>query len=115
MKKLFFIGIFASIYMYNLVTNAGAATLNASSTQLSIYAQSTADSTAHLVQSSVALDGACTNNRAYILFSDKELFATALAASLQSKAVNFIYETEAESKSAGGHQSSTCKVISIWW
>jgi hypothetical protein len=88
-------------------------------TTISVYAQSTAESSAHLIRSS---EGIYNNgqhpwcgDRAYILFADKELFATALAASLSGKPVNFIYEDAAEVKVAAGHIVFGCKVISIWW
>jgi hypothetical protein len=54
-------------------------------------------------------------NRAYILFEDKQLFATALAAALAGRAVNVMYEDAAESKIAAGHIQFGCKVTSIWW
>ena len=100
-------------------TNSNATQYIVWDTEISVYAQSASESTAHLIAISKGMynDGEhpWCGNRAYILFSDKELFATALAASLSGKRVNVRYEDAAETKIAAGHIEFTCKVISIWW
>lgn len=87
-------------------------------TKLYVYAQSPADSQAHLVRSSVGIyqegEHPSCGNRAYINFADKEIFAMALAASLANKSVNFMYEDDAENKQITGHTMSTCRISSIW-
>lgn len=116
MKKVFIFGV---ILFCTWTAKASAAMYIVSNTQLTVYAQSSTESTAHLISSSVGIYNngphPWCGNRAYILFSDKELFATALAASLSGKIVNFFYEDAAESKTALGHIAFGCKVVSIWW
>lgn len=83
------------------------------------YAQSHSDSDAHMIQSNIAIykggdHPSCINNRLYIDFSDKEIVATALAASLANKSVSFLYDDAAASKQITGHSIITCRVFSIW-
>ena len=88
-------------------------------TVLSVYGQSEQESSAHLIRSSKGIYNNGVHpwcgDRAYILLTDKTLYATALASSMAEKHVNFIYEDAAPSKTAGGHITFGCKVISIFW
>lgn len=55
-------------------------------------------------------------NHAYIEFDDKELFASALAASLSKQPVNLIYTDEVTPKLMDGHVAQNgCKVFSIFY
>ena len=116
-NKLIFMTILMSAISC-LSMNAAAETYMVENTKLYIYAQSPTDSQAHLIRSSVGIyqggDHPWCGNRAYINFSDKELFATALAASLTGKSVNFMYEDAAASKEIVGHVISKCRVFTIW-
>ena len=109
----------ALIIVCTCAENASASMYEVNNAQLSVFAQSSTESTAHLISSSVGIYNngphPWCGNRAYILFSDKELFATALAASISAKAVNFYYEDAAEVRGAAGHIGFGCKVVSIWW
>ena len=97
---------------------AQASTYVVLGTTLSIYAQSTTESTAHLIQSSKGIYNNGPHpwcvNRAYIDLSDRALLAAALAASYSGKSVNFIYEDAAAVKTIAGHTTTNCKVISIF-
>jgi hypothetical protein len=88
-------------------------------TVLSIYGQSEQESSAHLIRSSKGIYNngmhPWCGDRAYILLTDKALYATALASSMAEKHVNFIYEDAAPSKTARDHITFGCKVISIFW
>lgn len=80
-----------------------------------VYAQSRQESDAHLVQINQALSSACSLNRLYIDFADKELFATALAKHLAGKSVDIIFVTNAAPKNVGGHTAGIqCKLTSIF-
>ena len=88
-------------------------------TQLQVYAQSTSNSDANMIQSVNGIYGGGDHpwcvRRAYIDFADKEIFSAALAASSAKKSVNFIYEDAALPKNIAGHVSGlSCKVISIF-
>lgn len=87
-------------------------------TEISIYAQSRAESTAHMIQSSNGIynngDHPWCGKRAYIELDDKELFSAALAASMSKQKINFIYEDAAPNKVMAGHAENRCKVISIF-
>lgn len=119
MKKAIITIFSVLLIVSTLAVNVSATMYRVDNAQLSIFAQSSTESTAHLISSSVGMYNngphPWCGNRAYILLSDKELFATALAASLSGKAVNFYYEDAAENKSAAGHIAFGCKVVSIWW
>jgi len=90
-------------------------------TQISILAESAKGSTAHLIQFQKGMfNGAAhpvCDNRAYILLSDKELFATALAAAITGRLVNVIYDDGEPVCHTPGHGPAnlTCRVISIYW
>jgi hypothetical protein len=100
-------------------STAQATTYLVGGTTLHIYAQSASESTAHLIGSSKGIYNngphPWCGNRAYINFADTALFATALAASLAGRSVNLMYEDAAPSKTAAGHITFGCKVVSIWW
>lgn len=55
------------------------------------------------------------SNSVYIDFDDKELFATALAASLTKQPINFGYEDTAPEKNVIGFGLNRCKVYAIWF
>lgn len=101
------------------VEKSDATTYVVYDTVLSMYGQSEQESTAHLIRSSKGIYNNSTHpwcgNRAYILLTDKTLYATALSASMAEKHVNFIYEDAAPVKGTAGHVSFGCKVISIFW
>lgn len=116
-RALFQFMLIAPFYLA-MVSVAGATTYIVTDTQLDIYAQSGAESTAHLIRSSKGIYNngphPWCGDRAYILFTDKDLFAMALAASISHTPVNFTYEDAAERKVAAGHVDFSCKVKSIW-
>lgn len=117
MKKTIRFAIFVVLLIASF--NSFSSTYVVSGTKITVFSQSHKESTAHLIQlGSPMFNGGnhpwCIN-RAYILFDDKELFASALSASVSNKAVNLIYEDAAESKMAAGHSELSCKVISIWY
>jgi hypothetical protein len=99
--------------------NAHATAYTVWGTTLTIYGQSTAESTAHMISSSKGIFNGGAHpwcgNRAYILPTDTGLYATALSAALAGKSVNLIYEDAAPQKNISGHISFGCKVISIWF
>lgn len=117
MKKILSFLVFFSALIISC--NAFATSYIVPNTKISIYAQSHLESTANLIRLDVPMYNGGSHpwcgDRAYILFEDKELFATALAASISSRAVNVMYEDAAESKNAAGHIAFSCKIISIWW
>jgi hypothetical protein len=99
--------------------NAHASAYTVYGTTLTVYGQSTAESTAHLIGSSKGLFNGGSHpwcgNRAYILTADSALYATALSAALAGKSVNLIYEDAAPQKNISGHINFGCKVVSIWF
>ena len=83
----------------------------------SVYAQSHVDSEANVIELKTNVDSSCDSGfgkRLYIDFGDKELFATALANSVQGKPINIMYVTGAPSKNIAGHLAATCRVVSIF-
>lgn len=117
MKKLAFI---ASLTACFVLTNVHATEYVVMNTTLKVYAQSRAESTAHMVQSSVGiynggLHPVCSN-RAYIDIDDRELFATALKLSESQMLVGIIYEDAAAGRHIAGHVSNLpCKILSIFY
>jgi hypothetical protein len=80
-----------------------------------VYAQSRAESDAHLIMINQTLSSVCNSNRLYIEINDKELFATALASYMSGRTVDLIFTTTADPKSAAGHLAGIrCKVLSIF-
>lgn len=116
MKKLLII-TFIIIFLYS--GNIFADGTIAFNKIITIYAQSEKESEAHMI----GIEGMYSDgdhpqciDRAYIEFSDKELFATALIASILGKKVHIDYIDNAEPKLIMGHTDGlTCKVISIFW
>lgn len=91
---------------------------NAGPTNILIFAQSSHESEAHMIQISNMYNGGnhpvCIN-RAYILPEDKLLFAQALAYAISGKPVGVRYEDGSPPKAISGHVSDlSCKVVSIW-
>jgi len=107
--------VLAALFASN---NCFASAYVVSGTNIFIYAQSRAESTAHMIQSENGIynngDHPWCGKRAYIEFDDKELFSTALAASMSKQKINFIYEDAAPNKIMAGHTENRCKVISIF-
>ena len=118
LKAIMFFVLIAVSFIANF-SDAHATAYQVDNTKLYIYAQSDTESDAHLVRSSVGIyqggEHPQCGNRAYIDFKDKDLFATALAASISGKSVNFFYEDAAPSKTIAGHTTTTCRIYSIWW
>lgn len=116
--KLLLIVVFFVVSSLCTFHSAHATSYTVYDTVISIYTQSPSDGGAHLIRSSKGIyqDGEhpWCGNRAYIDFTDRELFATALAASLTGKPMNFFYEDAAESRFVHGHTTSKCRVFSIW-
>ena len=95
-------------------------------TYLTVFAQSSVDSTAHMFSSSVGIvhngDGSNSShptcgNLVWINLTDKEMFALALSAAFQSKTVHFIYDdsgTYGEGSIAGQGVFNPCRVVSLW-
>jgi hypothetical protein len=80
-----------------------------------VYAQSRSGSDANLIRVSAALPTQCNTNRLYVLFDDKELFASALANYIAGKPVHIIFVTNAAPVVAVGHLGGlTCQLISIF-
>jgi len=78
-----------------------------------LYTQGVADSTAHLIAISKAVDAGC-NGRLYIDFPDKALFSVALAKHIAGIPVDIIYRPGGGDRTAAGHGYFHCRVISIF-
>lgn len=107
------VGIFAAT-LFSIASGAGATTRYTTGTYVSISAQSLSESSAHWIATSVDTVY-CDYDRLYIDPQNKELFATALSASLNNKQVNVAFDDNSPSVSVPPHGSITCKVLSIWW
>ena len=81
---------------------------------LKVYTQSYEGSTAHLVKVDKTLPTACSSNRVYIDFADKDLFATALASKLADSTIDLIFDANAVPKSAYAHATIPCRLLSIF-
>ena len=119
MKKLVKSAIVLMVTGGMLFTSAGyASRYIVFDTTIHIYASDREYSTAHIIVADKPLyDGGnhpWCGDSAYIRFEDKELFATALAASMSGKKVSFQYEDAAPTMNIAGHKTSKCKVFSIW-
>jgi hypothetical protein len=103
---------------FGIVANAHATAYVTASTRINIYAQETVYSGAHLLQVlDVSLNASCNGSAyAYISFSDKELFATALTVSQGTpQYVRIVYHTGETSQGADGSGSTTCRVTGIFF
>ena len=98
---------------------ANATSFFVTGTTIQVYAQSKIDSTAYMIQSSKGIyqgmEHPWCKNRAYIDIGDTALYATALSAAMAGKTVSFSYDDAAPSRFIASHQSSTCRVISIFF
>jgi len=110
---------FAALVVLCQVHQAKAEVILVTGAKITFYAQSHSDSDAHMIQSNIGIYNggdhpSCINNRLYIDFADKEIIASALAASLANKSVSFLYDDAAASKQITGHAINNCRVFSIW-
>lgn len=112
MRKAF-CGLLAATLICS-AADALATTRTTGNTYIRMGAQSLAESSAHWIALS-ADTVYCDNDRLYIDPQNKELFATALSASLSNKQVNVSFDDASPSVSIPPHGSITCKVLSIWW
>jgi hypothetical protein len=112
--------LIASLMACFIFTDVYATQYTVFNTTLKVYAQSSLESTAHMVQSSNGIYGGGPHpwcgNRAYISFDDKEQFATALKVSESQTIISFIYEDAAAPKNIAGHvENFPCKIVSIFY
>lgn len=118
MKKKLIIPIISLVCILVGATISSATTYIVYGTQLSVYAQSTAESSANLVRSSKGIfnggEHPWCGNRAYIEFADDYLFKRALTAELTGASVNIMYEDASASRFIAGHIQLSCKILSIW-
>jgi hypothetical protein len=87
-------------------------------TTLNIYAQSSEESTAHMIQTSKGLLNDAPHpwcgNRVYIDAKDTALFAAALSFSMTGKPANILYDDAKANRVIAGHNHTTCKLLSIF-
>ena len=105
--------------LFLLAPHVASASVGTCIGTISIIVEQGATSTAHLISfANTGCTDACgASRRAYIEFSDKPLFATALSAALAGTTVGVMYDTAASSKgsSSSEHNSNvTCKVLNIF-
>lgn len=83
-------------------------------TYLKVAGQSTQESTANWIETSVSTSTYCAYNRLYIDFNNKEQFAIAQSAYLNNTQVTIWYEDAATAAVVPPHANISCKVISIY-
>ena len=102
------------------IANANAESHVVSNQRISVFVQSveTDGEQAHMVATEEPFSSSCSpawHNRAYILATDKSLFAAALSAAISGQPINFYYDDAALPVNINGHEGSLrCRINSIW-
>jgi hypothetical protein len=116
MKKI--IGLMVFVISFLISSNVNAERIVVWNAPIHLIANSKTEYQAHSIEVSIGIKNGqphpSCNEKIYIPFSEKELFAVALTAKTLKRSVNIIYEDNAPPKSVVNHPSLTCKVVAIW-
>jgi len=109
--------VFALVVFLLFASNPAGAAVNICSDQqgVTIIPGNYATDSANLVSVGSSCTALCgTYKRAYVEFTDKELFALIMSAVMKNQKVNLVVENAAPQKGSSYHGSYTCKVMSAW-
>ena len=110
---------FLVIVLAAVIAPARATTYYVSGLVVKAYATSaTAGTQANMIEVSPALYNGVAHpwcgNRVYVDLGDKELYAAILVAGYSRATVSILYDDAATSKNVAGHQTTQCKLLSIY-
>jgi hypothetical protein len=118
MKMKKFMSLMLLVTSFLISSNANAERIVVRDAPIHLIASSKTEYQAHSIEVSIGIKNGLPhpycNEKIYIPFSEKELFAVALAAKTLKRSVNIIYEDNATPMKVVNHDSLTCKVVAIW-